>query len=66
MGGSIAMLDRLYFVRQIQTMLKFAQLTSDPRFAAFLIEKAEHLRSQIEENPARNIGSFAPNAEPDK
>lgn len=66
MGGSIAMLDRVYFVRQIQTVLKFAQLTSDPRFAAFLIEKAEHLRSQIEDHSAREIGSLARNAEPDK
>jgi hypothetical protein len=65
-GGSIAVLDRVYFMRQIRTVLKFAQLTSDPRFAAFLIEKAEHLRSQIGETSTRDVGSLAPNVEPDK
>jgi hypothetical protein len=59
------MLDRVYFVRQIRTVLKFAQLTSDRRFAAFLIEKAEHMRSQIEE-VSRDVGLVAANVEPDK
>jgi hypothetical protein len=64
--GFIAMLNHVYFVRQIRTMLKFAQLTSDARFAAFLIEKANHLRSQIEEVPAaRDVGPRAPDVEPD-
>jgi hypothetical protein len=38
-------------VRQIRTMLKFATLTSDARFAAFLVDKAVHLKSQTDEVP---------------
>jgi hypothetical protein len=60
------MLDRVYFVRQIRTVLKFAQLTSDRRFAAFLIEKAEHMRSRIEEVSTRDVGLLAANIEPDR
>jgi hypothetical protein len=66
-GGSIAMLDRVYVLRQIRTMLKFAQLTSDPRFAAFLIDKAIHLRSQVDEfSTVADIGPRAPDVEPEK
>jgi hypothetical protein len=34
------MLERVYFVRQILTLLKFAKSTSDPEFAIFLMDKA--------------------------
>jgi hypothetical protein len=49
--GCIAVLGHAYFLRQIQTVLKFAGLTSDPRFAAFLLEKAVDLKSQADQRP---------------
>jgi hypothetical protein len=49
--GYIAVLDRAYFLRQIVMVLKFAKSTSDPRFAAFLVEKAADLKSQAEAAP---------------
>jgi hypothetical protein len=65
-GGFIDMLGRLYLVRQIRTLLNFAKQTSDPLFAAFLMEKAVHLKSQIEESPpARDISPAAPDVEPE-
>jgi hypothetical protein len=61
------MLDRVYLVRQIRTMLKFAQLTSDPRFAAFLIDKAIHLRTQVDEvSTVTDTGLRTPDVEPEK
>jgi hypothetical protein len=60
------MLGRVYFVRQIRTLLNFARETSDPLFAAFLMEKALHLKSQIEESPpAKDVGPAAPDVEPE-
>jgi hypothetical protein len=60
------MLDRAYFLRQIGTLLKFAKLTSDPLFAAFLMEKAVHLKSQVEENPPpTELSPLAPDVEPE-
>ena len=59
------MLDRSYFVRQIRTLLQFAKSTSDPRFAALLMDKAVHLKSQVEEAPpASDIGPCAPDVQP--
>ena len=64
--GFINMLDRGYFLRQIRTLLKFAKQTTDPLFAAFLMEKVVHLKSQVEEiPPARDIGPAAPDVEPE-
>jgi hypothetical protein len=45
------MLDHGYFFRQIRILLKFARLTSDPLFAAFLMEKAVKLKSQADRIP---------------
>jgi hypothetical protein len=60
-------LNHAYFVRQIRTLLKFAKSTSDPRFAAFLVEKAVHLNSQAEEiPPATDVSPRAPGVEPEK
>jgi hypothetical protein len=54
-------------VRQIQTLLRFAKSTSDPHFAAFLMEKAVHLRSQAEEiPPSADVSPLAPDVEPEK
>lgn len=65
--GFIAVLDRAYFVRQIQTLLTFAKSTSDPAFAAFLLDKAVDLKSQAEEAPpARDLGPRQPDVEPEK
>jgi hypothetical protein len=59
--------DRAYLVRQIRTMLKFATLTSDARFAAFLVDKAVHLKSQTDEvPPVGDVGPRAPDVEPER
>ncbi|MDE2378382.1 hypothetical protein [Bradyrhizobium sp.] len=61
------MLDRAYLVRQIRTLLKFAKSTSDPRMAAFLMDKAIHLKSQVEEvPPATDRSPLAPDVDPEK
>jgi hypothetical protein len=63
--GCIAMLDRAYFLRQIRTLLRFAKLTSDPLFAAFLMQKAVHLKSQVDAiPPAADVGPLPPDVEP--
>ncbi len=59
--GCIAVLDRAYLIRQIRTLLKFAKSTSDPRFAALLMDKAVHLKSQAEEvSPETDRSPLAP------
>lgn len=61
------MLGHAYFLRQIQTVLKFAGLTSDPRFAAFLLEKAVDLKSQAEAvPPASDVSPLPPDVELEK
>ena len=63
-GWFIAVLDRAYFVRQIRTLLTFARSTSDPAFAAFLLDKAAHLKSQAEQAPpAMDRSPRAPDVE---
>jgi hypothetical protein len=65
--GFIAVLDREYFVRQIRTLLTFAKSTSDPAFAAFLLDKAASLKSQAEEAPpAADVSPRPPDVEPEK
>jgi hypothetical protein len=60
-------LDRAYLVRQIRTVLKFATLTSDASFAAFLVDKAVHLKSQTEEiPPTGDVSPRAPDVEPER
>jgi hypothetical protein len=59
-------LNRAYLVRQIRTLLKFAKSTSDPHFATFLMDKAVHLKSQVEEASPESGGSLrAPDVEPE-
>jgi hypothetical protein len=54
-------------MRQLLTVLKFAKLTSDPRFAAFLAEKAIDLDSQAKAiPPAPDMSPRAPDVEPEK
>ena len=65
--GFIAMLDHGYFFRQIRILLKFARLTSDPLFAALLVEKAVKLKSQAEGIPRpTDMSPLAPDVEPEK
>ena len=61
------MLDHAYFVRQIRTLLTFAKSTSDPAFAAFLLDKAASLKSQAEDAlPAADASPRPPDVEPEK
>jgi hypothetical protein len=55
---------RLYLMRQAATFLKFAQSTNDPKLAAFLVEKAADLKSQVEENNPPDPSPQAPDVEP--
>ena len=65
-GGSSTCLVVYISCVRIRTLLNFAKQTSDPLFAAFLMEKAVHLKSQIEESPpARDISPAAPDVEPE-
>ena len=61
------MLDHGYFFRQIRILLKFARLTSDPLFAALLVEKAVKLKSQAEGIPQpTDMSPLPPDVEPEK
>jgi hypothetical protein len=61
------MLGHAYFLRQIRTVLKFVGSTSDPRFAAFLLEKAVALKSQAEGvPPASDVSPLPPDVELEK
>jgi hypothetical protein len=63
----IAVLGRAYFTRQILTLLKFAQSTADPKFAALLPDKAADLKFQAQEAPpASDVSPRAPDVEPEK
>jgi hypothetical protein len=55
---------RLYLTRQAATFLKFAQSTNDPKLAAFLVEKAADLKSQVEANKNPDPSPQAPDVEP--
>jgi hypothetical protein len=56
---------RQYFVRQVATLLKFAQSTSDPKVVAALVEKATELKSHIDERvPPPDSSPLAPDVEP--
>jgi hypothetical protein len=64
-GGRGFIMDRAYFVRQIRTLLKLAKSTSDPHFAAVLVDKAAQLQSHVEEVPAAaaDASPLAPDVE---
>jgi hypothetical protein len=55
---------RLYLTRQAATFLKFAKSTNDPKLAAFLVEKAADLKSQVEETGKPDPSPLAPDVEP--
>jgi hypothetical protein len=59
-------IGRYYFTRQAATLLKFAQTTTSPQLAAVLIEKAAHLKSQVDEpRTTADLSPLAPDVEPE-
>jgi hypothetical protein len=64
--GNIAVAGRSYFTRQAKTLLKFAQSTSNPELAAFLVEKAAALKTQVDESlPPPDLSPRAPDVAPE-
>jgi hypothetical protein len=56
--------DRNYFVRQVQTLLKFAKSTSDPQIVTALVDKASELKSRADEAlPTPDLSPFPPDVE---
>ena len=55
---------RLYLTRQAATLLKFAKSTNDPKLAAFLVEKAADLKSEVEATGKPDLSPVAPDVEP--
>jgi hypothetical protein len=53
-----------YVARQIATLLRFANETTDPTVAAALIEKAADLKAQADDTPPPDKGPQAPDVEP--
>ena len=49
-------------MRQAETLLKFAQTTTDPKVAAGLVEKATELKLQMDQAP--DLSPLAPDIEP--
>lgn len=59
------MIGRQYLVRQAATVLKFAKSTGNPELSAALIEKANDLKSRLDETGAADKSPFAPDVEPE-
>ena len=58
------MVDRNYFVRQVQTLLKFAKSTSDPQIVTALVDKASELKSRADEAlPTPDLSPLPPDVE---
>jgi len=65
-AGNIV-LSRYYFTRQAATLLKFAKATTNAQLAAFLIEKAADLKSQVDEASALpDLSPQAPDVLPER
>ena len=58
------MVGKRYLTRQVTTLLKFAQSTSDPTVVAALVEKAAELKSQVDESTTTDPSPQAPDVEP--
>ena len=58
------MIGRQYLARQATALLRFAHTTKNPQLAAVLVEKAAHLKSQVDETPSRDLSPRAPDVEP--
>jgi hypothetical protein len=64
--GNMTVVGRSYFARQATTLLRFAQSTSNPGLAAFLVEKAAALKIQVDESaPPRDLSPRAPDVAPE-
>ena len=64
-AGKEIVASRRYIMRQVATLLKFAKETADPKVAAALVEKAERLKSQVDETmPPPDWSLRAPDVEP--
>ena len=61
--GSIVV-SRNYFTRQVETLLKFAKITSDPKVVVALVDKASELKSQADEAlPTPDLSPLPPDVE---
>jgi hypothetical protein len=61
-GGIVV--HRNYFVRQVQTLPKFAESTSDPQIVVALVDKASELKSRADETtPPSDVGPLPPDVE---
>ena len=60
------MIGRQYLVRQAMTLLKFAKSTGNPELSAVLIEKADDLKTRIDETGAADRSNQAPDVEPER
>jgi hypothetical protein len=61
--GSIVV-DPNYFVRQVQTLIKFAKSTSDPKVVTALVDKAAELKSRADKTtPPSDVGPLPPDVE---
>jgi hypothetical protein len=58
------MIGRQYLARQATANLKFANATNNPKLAAVLVDKAAHLKSQLDDTgPSHDISPRAPDVE---
>ena len=58
------MVSRNYFTRQIDTLLKFAKTTSDPKVVTALVDKATELKSRADKTtPPSDVGPLPPDVE---
>jgi hypothetical protein len=62
----ITVAGRSYFTRQAKTLLEFAKSTSNRELAAFLVEKAAALKTQVDESsPPPDLSPRAPDVSPE-
>jgi hypothetical protein len=54
------MIGRTYLARQATALLRFARATHNPDLAAFLVEKAALIKSQVDE--MKSAGDVSPRA----
>ena len=58
------MIGRQYLARQAAALLRFASSTNDPKLAAVLVDKAAHLKSQVDDTvPSLDLSPKAPDVE---
>ena len=63
-SGDVSVIGRQYFARQAKTLLEFANATTNPKLAAVLVEKAAHLKSQVDDTePPPDQSPRAPDVE---